>query len=131
MACYERYLRRELATRVREELATMIDQFTELNECVWKKKIAAVARDVQCRLFQQYKISRIAELQGSHCGRSGRIDTTSQGQEDCSEPCGEPDDAESYLNRMLHGFNGLLFDFSEPSDVNGMEFLGGACEHNS
>lgn len=115
MACYERYLRRGLAARVREELDTEIDQAVELSEYVLKKRIGVVVQDAQYQLFQQYKTSRIAELQGCHGGNNCCVDTTSQGQAIPHDPRCESDDAESYLNRMFHEFNGVLFDFDFPT----------------
>lgn len=122
-ARYEEFLRRELPTRVRQQLEVRIEEALNPVEESLRGQIVDIVRDMQLQLFEMYKSSRTADA-GSGPNRSLEVsnETPSYGQqvgnpEGTTQQWGLEEQLEAfrppapYLDNSFTGFDGLLFDF--------------------
>lgn len=124
-ARYEEFLRRELPPLMRGELETRIEMAIDPIEETLRGQIVDIVRDLQLRLFQNYRESRLRQpsrelVPSSSSSRPPETDSRPDPERDTDES-GLDNDLAAFLPppdfpNFFDDFNGVFFDF--PAEFN-------------
>lgn len=131
LARYENYLRQELPTSLRQDLVAKVDEVLENAEEKLKGQLPNIFRDLQIRLFQNYRQLRQSELKQQSPGIGNQDKSLETGLNNDNTPASVasdshvPDDLANQLaayypppyvwDSVWHdafgGFDGAVFEF--------------------